>query len=139
MGDADRSAALPAELKALGVHLSTDDFGTGYSSLSRLQGFPINSVKIDRAFISKMCADAEGSEMVSIIIMLAHRLGTSVVTEGVENTEQPETLRSFGREMAQGYLFSRPADRDSIDTFLRDGHTNVHNHALLNKEDLPNQ
>ena len=123
MGDADRSAAVLTELKALGVHLSIDDFGTGYSSLSRLQGFPIDSVKIDRAFISQMCADPETSEIVRIIIMLAHNLGMSVVAEGVETEEELEKLRSFGCEMAQGYLFSRPADRDSTDAFLRSGRT----------------
>ncbi|HJU10343.1 MAG TPA: EAL domain-containing protein [Candidatus Binataceae bacterium] len=119
MGDADRSAAVLSELKALGIHLSIDDFGTGYSSLSRLQGFPIDSVKIDRAFISKMCADAESSEIVRIIIMLAHNLGMSVVAEGVETNEELKKLRSFGCEMAQGYLFSRPVDRDSTNAFLR--------------------
>ncbi|HKR31703.1 MAG TPA: EAL domain-containing protein [Terriglobales bacterium] len=138
MGDADKSAAVLAELKALGVHLSIDDFGTGYSSLSRLQGFPIDSVKIDRAFISKMCADGESSEIVRIIIMLAHNLGMSVVAEGVETKEQLEKLRSFGCEMAQGYLFSRPVDSNSTDAFLRSNSERVQSLApgptiLLNK------
>jgi PAS domain S-box-containing protein len=118
MGDAERSARLLGELKALGVHLSIDDFGTGYSSLSRLQGFPVDTIKIDRAFVSKICEDAESSEIVRIIIMLAHNLGLSVVAEGVETTAQLEQLRSFGCEKAQGYLFSRPTDSDSISAFL---------------------
>ncbi len=118
MGDAERSAGLLGELKALGVHLSIDDFGTGYSSLSRLQGFPVDTIKIDRAFISKICEDAESSEIVRIIIMLAHNLGLSVVAEGVETAAQLEQLRSFGCEKAQGYFFSRPGDSESISAFL---------------------
>jgi PAS domain S-box-containing protein len=118
MGDADRATAVLGEFKALGVHLSIDDFGTGYSSLSRLQAFPVDAVKIDRAFISRMCIDAGNSEIVRIIIMLAHNLGIAVVAEGVETLEQLERLRSFGCEMAQGYFFSRPQDACSISTFL---------------------
>jgi PAS domain S-box-containing protein len=119
MADADRSAAILGELKMLGVHLSIDDFGTGYSSLSRLQGFPVDALKIDRAFTSKMCVDAESLEIVRIVIMLAHNLGLSVVAEGVETAEQLAQLRDLGCELAQGYFFSRPADCESIGNFLR--------------------
>src|SRR6185312_4352783 len=119
MEDADKSAGVLGELKALGVHLSIDDFGTGYSSLSRLQSFPVDAVKIDRAFISKMCLDAESSEIVRIIIMLAHNLGMSVVAEGVESAAELQQLRAFGCEMAQGYFFSRPSDSESANAFLR--------------------
>jgi EAL domain-containing protein (putative c-di-GMP-specific phosphodiesterase class I) len=120
MGDVERSASVLAELKALGVHLSIDDFGTGYSSLSRLQGFPVDAVKIDRAFISKMCVDAESCEIVRIIIMLAHTLGLSVVAEGVESAEEVKQLRDLDCEFAQGYFFSRPADERAIQGFLHD-------------------
>src|SRR6185312_2262119 len=119
MEDADKSAGVLGELKALGVHLSIDDFGTGYSSLSRLQSFPVDAVKIDRAFISKMCVDAESCEIVRIIIMLAHNLGMSVVAEGVESAAELQQLRAFGCEMAQGYFFSRPSDSESANAFLR--------------------
>jgi len=119
MEDADKSAGVLGELKALGVHLSIDDFGTGYSSLSRLQSFPVDAVKIDRAFISKMCLDAESSEIVRIIIVLAHNLGMSVVAEGVESAAELQQLRAFGCEMAQGYFFSRPSDSESANAFLR--------------------
>ncbi|HVH87026.1 MAG TPA: EAL domain-containing protein [Terriglobales bacterium] len=119
MGDAEKSGAILAELKKLGVHMSIDDFGTGYSSLSRLQGFPVDAVKIDRAFISKMCVDAESCEIVRIIIMLAHNLGLSVVAEGVETPEQVKQLRELDCEMAQGYFFSRPADQEATQRFLQ--------------------
>jgi diguanylate cyclase (GGDEF)-like protein/PAS domain S-box-containing protein len=119
MGDADKAASVLADLKGLGVYLSIDDFGTGYSSLSRLQGFPVDAVKIDRAFISKMCVDAENREIVRIIIMLAHNLGLSVVAEGVETADQVAQLRELDCELAQGYFFSRPADHKSTQEFLR--------------------
>ena len=119
MGDADRATSVLTELKALGVHLSIDDFGTGYSSLSRLQGFPVDAIKIDRTFISKMCVDAESCEIVRIIITLAHNLGLSVVAEGVETADQVRQLRDLDCELAQGYFFSRPADHEAIEEFLR--------------------
>jgi len=119
MGDAERSSLVLTQLKALGVHLSIDDFGTGYSSLSRLQAFPVDTLKIDRAFISKISTDAESCEIVRIIIMLAHNLGLSVVAEGVETAEQAAQLRQLDCELAQGYFFSRPADQQSIVKFLR--------------------
>lgn len=136
MGDADRSAGILGELKALGVHLSIDDFGTGYSSLSRLQSFSVDSIKIDRAFISKMCVDAESCEIVRIIIMLAHNLGMSVVAEGVETSGQLEQLRSFGCELAQGYLFSRPSDSESASAFLRGRDLDAHRLASQERQSL---
>jgi PAS domain S-box-containing protein len=135
MEDADKSAGVLGELKALGVHLSIDDFGTGYSSLSRLQSFPVDAVKIDRAFISKMCVDAESSEIVRIIIMLAHNLGMAVVAEGVESAMELQQLRAFGCEMAQGYFFSRPSDSQSADAFLRSRRSGVHSrHSVLQSQ-----
>jgi PAS domain S-box-containing protein len=122
MGDVKRSALVLSELKALGVHLSIDDFGTGYSSLSRLQSFPVDTLKIDRAFISKIGTDAESIEMVRIIIMLAHNLGMSVVAEGVETPEQAQQLRDLGCELAQGYFFARPTDHQSLLPFIKERH-----------------
>src|SRR5207237_2257066 len=74
MSDADRSAVVLSELKALGIHLDIDDFGTGYSSLSRLQAFPVDTLKIDRAFISRVDTDIETHEIVRVIVMLANGL-----------------------------------------------------------------
>jgi PAS domain S-box-containing protein len=130
MGDADRSSLVLTELKKLGVHLSIDDFGTGYSSLSRLQGFPVDALKIDRAFISKI-GDAEGCEIVRIIIMLAHNLGLSVVAEGVETAEQAEQLKQLDCELAQGYFFARPADQQSILGFIKSRYQKQAASALL--------
>jgi PAS domain S-box-containing protein len=118
MADADRSASVLAELKALGVRLNIDDFGTGYSSLSRLQRFPVDTLKIDRAFISHMDTDLETYEIVKVVIMLAHSLGLKVVAEGVETQQQVEMLRHIGCELAQGYLYSKPADPQTIQQLL---------------------
>ena len=114
MGDAEKSGHVLAQLKALGVRLSIDDFGTGYSSLSRLRRIPVDTLKIDRAFISHMDSDTESLEIVRIIIMLAHNLDLKVVAEGTETQEQINLLKQLNCEMAQGYFFSRPADDQAM-------------------------
>src|SRR5208283_2349983 len=118
MADAQRSAAVLQELKALGVHLEIDDFGTGYSSLSRLQRFPVDTLKIDRAFISRMDSDLETHEIVRTIVMLAQNLGLKVVAEGVETEEQLDMLKRVSCKWAQGYLFSKPAAPQAIERLL---------------------
>src|SRR5271170_2439538 len=114
MGDAEKSGHVLAQLRALGVRLSIDDFGTGYSSLSRLRRIPVDTLKIDRAFISNMDSDPENLEIVRAIIMLAHNLGLKVVAEGTETEAHINLLKEFNCEMAQGYFFSRPADDRTI-------------------------
>ena len=118
MGDAVRSAVVLSELKTLGVRLSIDDFGTGYSSLARLQRFPVDTLKIDRSFISGLGADLESHEIVRIIVILAHSLGLKVVAEGIETQEQMDTLKQLGCELGQGYLFSRPGAAETIEELL---------------------
>lgn len=118
MADADRSAVVLSELKALGVRLDIDDFGTGYSSLSRLQHFPVDRLKIDRSFISRMDTDVETREIVRIIIMLAHGLSLKVVAEGVETEAQADMLKDLSCDLAQGYLYSRPVPCETIEQLL---------------------
>jgi PAS domain S-box-containing protein len=114
MGDAEKSGHVLSQLKALGVRLSIDDFGTGYSSLSRLRRIPVDTLKIDRAFISQMDSDPESLEIVRVIIMLAHNLGLKVVAEGTETQAHVDQLKQLNCEMAQGYLYSRPADEQAM-------------------------
>ncbi len=122
MADADRSAVVLSELKALGIRLDIDDFGTGYSSLSRLQRFPVDTLKIDRSFISHMDTDIETREIVRIIVMLAHGLRLKVVAEGVETPAQANMLKDIGCELAQGYLYSKPAPAETIEELLSNAH-----------------
>ena len=118
MRDPEKAASVLSELKALGVRLSVDDFGTGYSSLSRLQQFPVDSLKIDRAFISQMDSDAESHKIVQVIIMLAQTLGLVTVAEGTETEEQVNQLKALDCGFAQGYYFSKPADHHVISDLL---------------------
>lgn len=100
------------QLKDRNIKLSIDDFGTGYSSLSYLHQFPINSLKIDRSFVSLLDSDVTGQSLkiVSAIIALAHNLGLEIVAEGIETQEQIQKLKQLQCEKGQGYLFSKPVD-----------------------------
>ena len=118
MGDPEKAASVLSELKSLGVRLSVDDFGTGYSSLSRLQQFPVDSLKIDRAFISHMDSDAESHKIVKVILMLAQTLGLTTVAEGTETEEHVNQLKALDCGFAQGYYFSKPADQRVISELL---------------------
>jgi diguanylate cyclase (GGDEF)-like protein len=109
MENAEAATLMFKQLRALGVQLSIDDFGTGYSSLSYLHRFPLNYLKIDRSFVSRMTAD-DNSEIVRTIATLAHNLGMQVIAEGIETNEQYQQLKALGCEYGQGFLFSHPVD-----------------------------
>lgn len=96
------------DLKKLNIQLSIDDFGTGYSSLSYLHRLPIDSLKVDRSFVSQMKSDAKNMEIVRTIISLARNLGISVTAEGIEKEEQLLQLRAMDCGTGQGYYFSKP-------------------------------
>jgi diguanylate cyclase (GGDEF)-like protein/PAS domain S-box-containing protein len=108
MGDIDRSIATLQAIRALGVTVALDDFGTGFSSLTHLARLPIDTLKIDRAFIAGMDATVEGQALVSMIVTLAHSLRRTVVAEGVETAEQARLLASLGCDEMQGFHFARP-------------------------------
>jgi len=99
------------KLKQLGIGFCIDDFGTGYSSLSRLHEFPIDTLKIDRAFVNSMNSKGGGT-IILTIITLAQTLGINVVAEGIETPEQLAQLQKLGCEQGQGYLFSRPLNKE---------------------------
>jgi EAL domain-containing protein (putative c-di-GMP-specific phosphodiesterase class I) len=101
-------------LNALGVRIAIDDFGTGYSSLSLLQRFPIQCIKIDRAFVNDVVTEPATQNIVRTIIAMAIAMGADVVAEGVETTEQLTQLNSLNCHRAQGYLFSRPVHVDDV-------------------------
>jgi diguanylate cyclase (GGDEF)-like protein/PAS domain S-box-containing protein len=108
MENIDTAIGMLTQLRALGVELAIDDFGTGYSSLSYLHRFPINTLKIDRSFVSRMLDNNENEEIVRTIVTLARSLEMNVVAEGVETTGQLEQLRSLECDFGQGYLFAKP-------------------------------
>jgi diguanylate cyclase (GGDEF)-like protein/PAS domain S-box-containing protein len=101
-------------LRDLGIRLLIDDFGTGYSSLSSLQSFPLDSLKIDRSFVSRMEFEEEKREIVRTIVSLARTLKMEVVAEGIETPEQLAMLRELGCEYGQGYFFSSAVDAQAI-------------------------
>ena len=105
-------------LKKMGVQLSVDDFGTGYSSLGYLYRFPMDVLKIDRSFISRVDTDGEKLELVRTIITLAWNLGMDVIAEGVETTKQLAQLKMLKCEYGQGYLFSKPMSAEHTEKFL---------------------
>jgi EAL domain-containing protein (putative c-di-GMP-specific phosphodiesterase class I) len=107
-----------AELRALGIHLAIDDFGTGYSSLSYLERFPVDSLKIDRSFISELTPSGERPAIARAIVELGRTLGLHVVAEGIEQPDQAEWLIGLGCAYGQGYLFSRPLGVDATEAFL---------------------
>ncbi|MEE5082785.1 EAL domain-containing protein [Pseudomonas alliivorans] len=106
------------QLRELGVKLAIDDFGTGYSSLSYLRRFPVDYVKIDRAFICGLGDGTEDAAIIQAIISMAHSLGLKVVAEGVENQSQLEFLREHGCDEVQGYLISRPIEASAMAAML---------------------
>jgi diguanylate cyclase (GGDEF)-like protein/PAS domain S-box-containing protein len=106
------------QLRALGIRVSLDDFGTGYSSLSYLHRFPLDGLKIDRSFVSRLDEVSEGTKIVQTIITLAHQLGLEVIAEGVETLQQVQHLKHLGCPYAQGYFFSRPIAAAAAETLL---------------------
>ena len=107
IGDCVHTVANLRELRQAGVHFSVDDFGTGYSSLSYLQRFSLNSLKIDRSFVTNLPDSGDAAILTKAIISMAQQLRMTVVAEGVETLEQLQFLKEAGCDIAQGYLFSR--------------------------------
>lgn len=110
MGDAQRTVQVLQSLKELGVRLSIDDFGTGFSSLSYLHRFPLDVLKIDRSFVSRIDQDGESTQIVATIMSLAKNLGMDVVAEGAETAQHVAKLRALGCGLAQGYFFYKPME-----------------------------
>ena len=118
--DPDSLTEVMRALKERGIHLHVDDFGVGYSSLSYLRRFPIDAVKIDRSFISRVdqAESSESLEIVRAVVALAKSLKLDVVAEGVEREEQKQYLETLECPYAQGFLFAKPLDPESAKAFL---------------------
>ncbi|MBY0488371.1 MAG: EAL domain-containing protein [Gemmatimonadaceae bacterium] len=120
MSDLDEALRKLNALKTLGVRLAIDDFGTGYSSLSQLQFFPVDELKIDRSFVSRIEQGDREAAFVRTIVSLAKSLSMEVVAEGVESDEQQQFLHSIGCDLGQGYLYSRPIGASEVERFVDD-------------------
>jgi diguanylate cyclase len=107
------------ELKELGVDLAIDDFGTGYSSLAHLERFPLDDLKIDRAFVAAINRPERGASMLRAIVSLADAFELTPVAEGIERPEQVEHLLALGCDVGQGHLLSRPLLTPDVDELLR--------------------
>jgi diguanylate cyclase (GGDEF)-like protein len=118
MHDAATATVVLRELSKIGVQLSIDDFGTGYSSLNYLKQFPVGKLKIDKSFVDDIGVNEKDTAIARAVTELGHSLGLTVLAEGVEKEAQLENLREIGSDEVQGYLLSRPLDRDRFETFL---------------------
>jgi EAL domain-containing protein (putative c-di-GMP-specific phosphodiesterase class I) len=116
----ENTIVLLNRLKDLGIKLSMDDFGTGFSSFSYLHRFPMDTLKVDRSFVSNMSKGTKNQEIVSTIVMLAHKLGMDVVAEGIETEVEKEFLQGLSCEYGQGYFFAKPLKREDATKLLAD-------------------
>ncbi len=119
MQHVDIAAEKAAAMKKLGIRLAIDDFGTGYSSLSQLKRFPIDTLKIDRAFVRDIPLSADDTAITKAVISLGKALGVRVVAEGVESSAQYRFLRDHGCDEMQGFLFSKPCHPDAFAELMK--------------------
>jgi predicted signal transduction protein with EAL and GGDEF domain len=131
MKNAEWAVRTLSELKAMGVKIAIDDFGTGYSSLGYLKRLPIDTLKIDRSFVSDVTTDPDDAALVMAIITLAHNLGLKVIAEGVDSEEQLRFLHLLRCDEWQGYFFSKPLPVEAFEELLLQGQN-----LALNRADL---
>ena len=110
MDRSETSLAVLQQLRALGVRVVLDDFGTGYSSLAYLRQLPLDTIKVDRSFVTDLDVRDPNVGIIRAVVSLAHGLGITVVAEGIETDEQARRLRELGCDMGQGYAWAHPAD-----------------------------
>jgi diguanylate cyclase (GGDEF)-like protein len=120
MSNADETARRLVAIKALGVRVAIDDFGTGYSSLAYLQRFPVDALKIDRSFISRVSQDPEGDTLIRTLVQLGKSLSIETLAEGIEQSRELALLKEEHCDSGQGFLFARPLDVAACDLFLAD-------------------
>jgi EAL domain-containing protein (putative c-di-GMP-specific phosphodiesterase class I) len=106
-------------LRNLGVQLEIDDFGSGYSALGYLQHFPISAIKIDKSFVEEIGKSRKGVELIRALLSMARELGMEAIAEGIETSEQLDTLKNLSCNLVQGFLLSKPLDRRSAEKFLQ--------------------
>jgi EAL domain-containing protein (putative c-di-GMP-specific phosphodiesterase class I) len=117
----ERARAELQELHRLGVRIAVDDFGTGFSSLGQLRSFPVDMIKVDRSFVQGIEHDAKDAAITANLVALAHALGLLAIAEGIESEGQLTSLRELGCDLAQGFLFARPAPPEQVHRLLAEG------------------
>jgi EAL domain-containing protein (putative c-di-GMP-specific phosphodiesterase class I) len=120
MDDVEHAIALLSELQAFGVKILLDDFGTGHSSLAYLARLPLNKMKIDKSFISRLESDVASRAVTDAMLALGHTLNLDMVAEGVESANELEYLQSRGCQQAQGYFFSKPMAGEAFEFWYRE-------------------
>jgi len=118
MGDLEAVADRLRQLKQLGVQIALDDFGTGYSSLTYLQRFPVDTLKIDRAFIEAIGHSRDSDAIIRTLVQLGQDLGVHTIAEGVETSDQLDHMRRQGVDEVQGFLLSKPLDAQTLDRLV---------------------
>lgn len=138
MEEAEDTIRLAHRLREFGIRLMIDDFGTGYSSLSYLQRLPIDTLKIDRSFISRIHEEPESNRnIVEAIVSLAHKLEMSVVAEGIETPKQKAILIDMGCDYGQGYLFARPMPKADVDALMAGRNPTVKSPRASSRPSVP--
>ncbi|WP_303790387.1 bifunctional diguanylate cyclase/phosphodiesterase [Ruminococcus flavefaciens] len=115
---AEKAFQCITEIRDMGVQIAIDDFGTGYSSLSYLNNFPANLLKIDKSFIDKMNSGDSSKQYVAAIISIGHIMGFDVISEGVEDPDQLETLKDIGCDLIQGFIWGRPLHKKDAEQLV---------------------
>ena len=124
MKNTDHNLEVIKKLKELGVRIALDNFGTGHSSFNYLTRLPIDTLKIDTSYISRISSNDNDAYIAETIINLAHKIGITVIAEGVENEEQKALLERLNCDILQGYLFSKAVTDEEIIELLKEGEYN---------------
>ena len=119
MRNVEETAQRLMAIKQLGVRIAIDDFGTGYSSLAHLQQFPVDSLKIDRSFISRLTENAEGEALIHTLVQLGKALSIETLAEGIEQPQELSMLQDEQCDSGQGFLYARPLDVAAVEAFLQ--------------------
>jgi EAL domain-containing protein (putative c-di-GMP-specific phosphodiesterase class I) len=141
MAESDELIEMLRLIKSLGVQLAIDDFGTGYSSLSYLHRFPVDILKVDRAFVGRIAGRNDEDGLAATIVRLGQSLQLKIIAEGIEDFEQLAALQNMGCQYGQGFYFARPYESRQIDVMLAAGgvFSLSPNSPRARKADLPNQ
>jgi len=127
MNDPAGATATMQELRGMGIKLALDDFGTGYSSLAYLKNFPLDRLKLDRAFVIDLARNNHDQAIAQTVISLGHHLDMDVLAEGIETEEQRDILQRFGCDVFQGYLHGRPMPPGQLEARIHDGQLALRN------------